>query len=305
MHFDRNITSPFRVSSTVAVTRSVNNMVRSSTINGYNAVGIVRSAVTYVPLTFRDTARAGSDPRAEDAATLSQYGSNPLRYTDEVAGERPGHRGIGGLRGVLSLPAGFSLDPDLGANYERRNYGATSRARSTRGATRDGNAIASGSEFGNLLSENLLRWNRELGRRTARRARRLHVPAGPLDVELAGGADVPDDILRGNVLQNGTSPQRAAVGAVHGELASWLGRVNYSLFDRYLFTATVRADGSSKFAANNKWATFPAFACAWKASTSRSCGTSASSRTSSSASATASRATRRSAPTSRCRPSPA
>jgi iron complex outermembrane receptor protein len=48
------------------------------------------------------------------------------------------------------------------------------------------------------------------------------------------------------------------------ELQSFFGRANYNLNDKYLFTATVRADGSSKFGENNKYATFPAFAVKWK-----------------------------------------
>lgn len=48
------------------------------------------------------------------------------------------------------------------------------------------------------------------------------------------------------------------------QLVSYYGKVNYSLFDRYLFTATFRSDGSSKFGANNKWAYFPSGAFAWK-----------------------------------------
>ena len=49
-------------------------------------------------------------------------------------------------------------------------------------------------------------------------------------------------------------------------LISYFGRVNYSLFDRYLITATIRADGSSKFGPDNKWGYFPSFALAWKIS---------------------------------------
>ena len=49
------------------------------------------------------------------------------------------------------------------------------------------------------------------------------------------------------------------------KLLSFLGRVNYSLKDTYLFTATMRSDGSSKFGANNKWAYFPSGAVSWKA----------------------------------------
>lgn len=48
------------------------------------------------------------------------------------------------------------------------------------------------------------------------------------------------------------------------ELQSVYGRVNYSYKDKYLVTATVRSDGSSKFGANHKYATFPALAVKWK-----------------------------------------
>lgn len=47
---------------------------------------------------------------------------------------------------------------------------------------------------------------------------------------------------------------------------SWFGRANYSYLGRYLFTATFRADGSSKFAPNNHWGYFPAGAFAWRIS---------------------------------------
>ena len=40
-------------------------------------------------------------------------------------------------------------------------------------------------------------------------------------------------------------------------LVSYLARANYALFDRYLFTATYRTDGSSRFAAGKKWGAFP------------------------------------------------
>ena len=50
------------------------------------------------------------------------------------------------------------------------------------------------------------------------------------------------------------------------KLLSFFGRVNYDYKDRYLFTATYRADGSSKFLGDNKWGFFPAAAAAWKIS---------------------------------------
>lgn len=47
---------------------------------------------------------------------------------------------------------------------------------------------------------------------------------------------------------------------------SFFGRVNYGYKGKYLFTATFRADGSSKFAENNQWGYFPAAAAAWRIS---------------------------------------
>ncbi len=59
---------------------------------------------------------------------------------------------------------------------------------------------------------------------------------------------------------------RPSGSAFRNELQSFFGRVNYSFRDRYLFTATVRADGSSKFGDNNKYGTFPSFSVGWRLS---------------------------------------
>ena len=47
-------------------------------------------------------------------------------------------------------------------------------------------------------------------------------------------------------------------------LVSFFGRLNYTLLDRYMLTATFRADGSSKFNKNHRWGYFPSAAFAWK-----------------------------------------
>lgn len=49
-------------------------------------------------------------------------------------------------------------------------------------------------------------------------------------------------------------------------LISYLGRINYSYNSRYLLTASVRADGSSKFSGNNKWGYFPSLSGGWRLS---------------------------------------
>ncbi len=50
------------------------------------------------------------------------------------------------------------------------------------------------------------------------------------------------------------------------ELQSYFGRLNFSIADKYLITATMRADGSTRFGANNKYGYFPSFAAKWRLS---------------------------------------
>ena len=47
-------------------------------------------------------------------------------------------------------------------------------------------------------------------------------------------------------------------------IESYFGRLNYNVLDRYLLTATLRADGSSSFGPNNRWGWFPSVAAAWR-----------------------------------------
>lgn len=60
-------------------------------------------------------------------------------------------------------------------------------------------------------------------------------------------------------------PERMETYEVRGEdFVSFFGRANYSFLDRYILYATLRADGSSKFAPTKRWGYFPSASFAWK-----------------------------------------
>jgi iron complex outermembrane receptor protein len=71
-----------------------------------------------------------------------------------------------------------------------------------------------------------------------------------------------------SILQNTKPGSRSIYGYANpiSELQSYFGRATLNMMDKYLLTATVRADGSSKFGTNNKTAVFPALAFAWNLS---------------------------------------
>lgn len=77
--------------------------------------------------------------------------------------------------------------------------------------------------------------------------------------EFAVGSMGADNIQTGNLLKIGnvTSSRNEY------KLISMFARAHYSYKEKYMVTATVRRDGSSKFGANNKWGTFPSVSAAW------------------------------------------
>ncbi len=69
-----------------------------------------------------------------------------------------------------------------------------------------------------------------------------------------------------NLSSQGDAQFTQTTYAPEDKLLSFFGRLNYDYKNRYLFTATYRADGSSKFLGNNRWGYFPSAAVAWKLS---------------------------------------
>ncbi|WP_035916704.1 SusC/RagA family TonB-linked outer membrane protein [Flavimarina sp. Hel_I_48] len=67
------------------------------------------------------------------------------------------------------------------------------------------------------------------------------------------------------VLSNGIN-QTVTGAEFYSTLASYFGRLNYNFDDRYLLTATVRRDGSSRFSPENQYGTFPSLALGWRLS---------------------------------------
>jgi TonB-dependent starch-binding outer membrane protein SusC len=117
--------------------------------------------------------------------------------------------------------------------------------------------------YTNASIENTLNYDRILGK---------HV----IDVLVGQGYRQYGAILRESFAQGFTAPYYPVIsnGAsssakgteIKSALSSYFGRVNYAFADRYLLSASIRRDGSSKFAPANKFGYFPAFSVGWKIS---------------------------------------
>ena len=90
--------------------------------------------------------------------------------------------------------------------------------------------------------------------------------AGNFDILQASKRNAPgnDDYLR--YLSAATTDPNVQGDISDYALISYLGRINYAFQSKYLFTASARADGSSKFAGGEKWGYFPSLSVGWRIS---------------------------------------
>lgn len=119
----------------------------------------------------------------------------------------------------------------------------------------------------NWLNENILTWNK-----TFKDIHSLNILGGFTiqrnNVESVTGAssNFVNDVMKYNNLGAGSIYDKPESSATQWSLMSYLARINYSLYDRYLFFVNGRVDGSSRFGGNNKYGFFPSGSVAWRIS---------------------------------------
>lgn len=122
--------------------------------------------------------------------------------------------------------------------------------------------------IGNNYSQNLLNENTLTFAKVFQKKHRLNVVGGFTTQRNNSEANgytailLPNESLGINGLSQGT-PINQYQRKSYATLASFLGRVNYNFNSKYLVTASIRSDGSSKFAPGNRWGYFPSGAVAW------------------------------------------
>ncbi|MDP2112549.1 MAG: SusC/RagA family TonB-linked outer membrane protein, partial [Bacteroidota bacterium] len=122
-----------------------------------------------------------------------------------------------------------------------------------------------------------LRWSNTLGYEIKiKEMHRINLLAGQ-ELTNSGGANMringrkyPANFTRDNafamISQYGSDLVISSGVSTPSRILSYFGRANYSLLDKYMLTATFRADGSSNFSPEHRWGYFPAAAIAWRVS---------------------------------------
>jgi TonB-linked SusC/RagA family outer membrane protein len=172
---------------------------------------------------------------------------------------------LGSLYANISLAKGLEFRSVLGANIQTQEINQSQTRTLNIGG--NGNASGNNNRTNFWSSESYLTYNRQIGAD--------HSFTGLLGLSwqettrFGIGASVSGfatDYFGFNNLGAGATNPQVTSYADRFAFNSYFGRINYGYKNRYLFTATGRADGSSKFGENNKFAFFPSAALAWRVS---------------------------------------
>lgn len=192
---------------------------------------------------------------------------NPYALTQEINDNARTLRIFGNVFGEYNFTPSFSAKINLGTDLQQARRDAYISRLLKRGEGTRGIADVRSNEASNNLIEATVRYNKSISEHT------VEVLGGYTYQEFeyrtlnAGAQNFPLDALQTDNLAAGAQNTfTIATNHTRNQLQSYLGRVNYSYGGRYLATASIRADGSSRFGTNNKFGYFPSAALGWRIS---------------------------------------
>jgi TonB-dependent starch-binding outer membrane protein SusC len=229
---------------------------------GLNAVRQIYEFLPFLPVQYADGtySRKGDYPGAEES-------ENPVRLMREVKSVAGRTYTMGNLVTTIRLNSKLNITAGLsgqtGTTYNLYYSGRDIRGYSD---TQQGVATRANGNSASWTSEDYLTWNNQYGKHklTAVGGASWYY-FGSMTTQ-AGSEGFFDDFFSYNNLQAGLVPQRPQSGASNTAMNSYYMRFNYDYDSRYLFGFSFRADGSSRFGANNVYGYFPSFSGAWRVS---------------------------------------
>lgn len=263
LNLDRKITDKLSGGSNLSCTQTISNTVPTDTPGGFFP-GVVNTSLIFnpaLPVYDANGQYTLTDPNAD------AWLDNPVAVTRDVDAVDKVNRLLGNAYLEYSIIKDLKFRTSLGVDIYHSIQDMYTPRYVYSGSFNDGQARFATSDFQNYIFDNTLTYNK-----TWNNIHKFNMMAGftyqnntsRTFIDIATG--FPNDILGYYGIQNATNMPTVYASFSESAVVSYLGRINYNLKDKYLFTVTGRVDGSSKFGANNRYATFPSAAVAWRAS---------------------------------------
>ena len=258
LNLDHEINSRFKLGITFNTTYSKNR--RSFNDNTYT--GIITNALGASPL-MPAYEEDGSYAGFEDYQA-NWLSDNPVKSAKEIRAFTNGYRALGTLAGEYKFSNKLyfksSLSADVLFNFDTQfKSPLTADAEAFGGASYEGN-------FRNVtwLNENTLHYSDTRNGNTLSLLGGVTMQRTQIDRSSALGQGFPPGALER--ISSAANIINATSEGTSFALLSFLSRIHYDVKNRFLFTFTSRADGSSRFSKNNRFGFFPSGAVAWRIS---------------------------------------
>ena len=248
---------------TVGTNTSVSTSSRDKILEGNYTFGSINNALLVEPVI--------PVYNSDGSYGYSKYSNNynPLAVIDYTSSNEKNLSIIGSMYGIVEFMKGFNFKTTLGINFNRYDsydfkptyYVSNAQSNSASVVTR-GYSLTN-----NLISENTLNFNHVFNTKHVVGATLGFTAEQTRYENLIGSkANTPNNNADMQYLDAATNSTSATANGTASEsaLISYIGRINYSYDNRYLATATIRRDGSSRFGKSNQYGNFPSAALAWK-----------------------------------------
>ena len=228
--------------------------------SGFNAgAGIINSAIQFFP-TVSPYDSAGNYARYYNIDM-----ENPLAVANGVDASQNTSRTFGNVFAEYTIIPGLKAKLNLGSDYINSKRDVYNSTATKAGFSNGGIATLFNGTNSNYLAEATLDYTKKSG------DHKIGVLGGYTyqyflrESFSAGNVGFPSDLNGANSIGSGsTSLATVSSNKNTNKLQSFLGRINYDYKGKYILTATLRADGSSRFGINNKYGYFPSFSAAWQ-----------------------------------------
>lgn len=253
----RHITDWLEVGTSSHVSQNTTDFQRTNS----GDFGIIRSSLIF-PVNY------GSNEETTNSSSLLWLAANPAAY---IRGSKDQVKAINWFSSnyieAKILPfLKFRQNIGLGYNDSHRTSFYDSFTGEGKKPTPNGKYGKSTNVWKSLTLESLLTFDKRWGIHNINAVAGITFEQGKWDNSSTIATNLPSFMNYKSDM--GYALDKAQLSSDQGQqrLESLLGRINYTLLDKYIFTASIRSDGSSKFVTDNKWATFLSGAFAWRAS---------------------------------------
>ncbi|WP_432329943.1 SusC/RagA family TonB-linked outer membrane protein [Mucilaginibacter sp. P25] len=262
MTMDNDLKSWLKVGGSINLISSRQRLVTDGN-GGLNVPRDVSEEVPIVPVKYPDGTWAGN----YDIAGL-EGAPNPVQVANERYTLNNNLQMLGNIYSLFHITKELDFKTDFGYNLSAQKNNFYS-AGDLPHLSQDQGGVANVNAYNNYYwqTENYLTWNKKINER-----QRFTALLG-ISFQQQGYARVRsetqnfiDDIFQYHYEQAGSVRSANETQDEKSSLSSYYARLTYNLDEKYLFTATGRYDGSSRFGVNNKYAFFPSVGAAWRVS---------------------------------------